>query len=155
MNRREALLNPAWAVIPAFITAFIFIGMAEEFGWRGYVLPRFQAKWNALVSSLLLGGLWALWHVGEWFYRGSNLYQRNFWEWAVGMILLSIVMTWVFNNTKGSIFPAALIRALWNTGIIWHRSDWRFYGVLLLTAILIVVIFGPKDLMRHRVKTIP
>jgi membrane protease YdiL (CAAX protease family) len=41
--------------------------MSEEFGWRGYVLPRFQAKWNALVSSVVLGAIWASWHVPLWF----------------------------------------------------------------------------------------
>ena len=43
--------NPQWSVIPMFIMAFIFNGVFEEFGWRGYVLPRFQARWNALTSS--------------------------------------------------------------------------------------------------------
>jgi membrane protease YdiL (CAAX protease family) len=70
--------NPPWSVIPMFIMAFIFNGVFEEFGWRGYVLPRFQVKWNALASSIILGVLWAAWHWGQWFVPGSNLYQRNF-----------------------------------------------------------------------------
>ena len=137
-------------VIPPFITAFIFNGMLEEFGWRGYVLPRFQARWNALPSSLILGVIWGAWHIGQWFVPGSNLYQRNFWLWGLGTILLSILMTWIFNNTKGSVLAASLFHAMINTGIILFQLDWRYYGVELLAVILIVIIFGPKSLVRRR-----
>lgn len=112
-----SLPNPPWMIIPPFITGFVFTGMFEEFGWRGYVLPRFQARWNALTSSLLLGVIWAAWHIGQWFVPGTNLHQRNFWLWGLGTILLSILMTWIFNNTKGSILAAALFHAMINTGI--------------------------------------
>jgi len=44
--------NPFWMIIPLFLATFITSGMGEEFGWRGYVLPRLQAKWNALTSSM-------------------------------------------------------------------------------------------------------
>ena len=95
-----------------FIMAFIFNGMFEEFGWRGYVLPRFQARWNALASSLILGVIWAAWHAGQWFVPGSNLYHRDFWLWSLGTILLSILMTWIFNNTKGSVLAASLLHGM-------------------------------------------
>lgn len=142
--------NPPWTIISVFITAFIFNGILEEFGWRGYVLPRFQVRWNALTSSIILGAIWASWHIGEWFIPGSHLYQRNFWLWALGMILLSILMTWVFNNTKGSVLSAVLIHAMANTGIIWARMDWRYYGIELLAVILIVIIFGSRNLAKQR-----
>jgi membrane protease YdiL (CAAX protease family) len=142
--------NPPWTIISVFITAFIFNGILEEFGWRGYVLPRFQVSWNALTSSIILGAIWASWHIGEWFIPGSHLYQRNFWLWALGMILLSILMTWVFNNTKGSVLSAVLIHAMANTGIIWALMDWRYYGIELLAVILIVIIFGSRNLAKQR-----
>lgn len=142
--------NPPWSVIPMFIMAFIFNGMFEEFGWRGYVLPRFQARWNALASSLTLGVIWAAWHAGQWFVPGSNLYQRDFWLWSLGTILLSILMTWIFNNTKGSVLAASLLHGMANTGIFWFQLDWRYYVIELIAVVLIVIIFGTNNLVREK-----
>ena len=142
--------KPPWMVIVFFLQAFVSSGILEEFGWRGYALPRFQARWNALTSSIILGVIWASWHIGQWFIPGSNLYQRNFAEWALGMVLLSILMTWIFNHTKGSVLAAALFHGMINTGIIWFQLDWRYYGIELLAVILIVILFGARDLVRRR-----
>jgi hypothetical protein len=148
------LANQPWMVIPVipqFIVAFIFNGMTEEFGWRGYALPRFQVRWNALTSSIVLGAIWASWHIPLWFVPGHPLSQRNFWEWALGMILLTIIMTWIFNNTKGSVLAAVLFHAMINTGIVWCcGSVWHYYGVELFAVILIVIIFGARNLVRQR-----
>ena len=140
--------DPLWTILTFFLTAFVGNGIAEEFGWRGFVLPRFQAKWNALASSLSLGIIWALWHAGQWFIPNSHLYGRNVWLWGGGMLLLSILMTWVFNNTKGSVLSAVLIHAMWNTGTFWHKVDWRFYTVLLAAVVTIVAVFGAKELVK-------
>lgn len=143
--------TPPWSILFSFVLAFIFNGVFEEFGWRGYVLPRFQARWNALTSSIILGVIWAAWHFGQWFVPGSNLYERNFWLWSLGTILLSILITWIFNNTHGSVLAASLFHGMINTGTFWFQLDWRFYVIELLAVILIVIIFGPKTLVRQRV----
>ncbi len=141
--------DPAWIILTSFLYAFIFNGVLEEFGWRGYVLPRFQTRWSALVSSLILGVLWVAWHAGQWFVPGSSLYGRDFWLWSLGMILLTIIMTWIFNNTKGSVLAAALFHGTINTGIFAFLLDWRYYVIELLAVIFIVIIFGPKDLVKR------
>ena len=145
--------SPLWTYIPLFLQAFVVSGMVEEFGWRGYVLPRFQAKWSALVSSLVLGPIWTCWHIQAFFIPGLPLYQRNFWVYALWVILMSIVYTWIFNNTKGSVLAAALIHASMNTPVFLipeQSLSWYYYGILLLVVILIVVIFGPKNLVRQK-----
>jgi membrane protease YdiL (CAAX protease family) len=145
-----SLPDPPWMVIVTFISAFIFNGLTEEFGWRGYALPRFQAKWNALTSSILLGIIWAAWHIPSFFVQGRPLYHANFWVWAPNIILLSIIYTWIFNNTKGSVLAAALFHAMTNTSIIMLPSIKNYYGVLVLAIIIIVIFFGPKNLVRQR-----
>lgn len=143
--------NPLWTIIPLFLQMFVATGMGEEFGWRGYVLPRFQAKWSALVSSIVLGLIWALWHIQAFFIPGLPLYQRNFLEYVPGIILASIVYTWIFNNTKGSVLAAALIHTAMNTSVVPIQSSlWYYYGILLLAVILVVIIFGPKNLVRQK-----
>jgi membrane protease YdiL (CAAX protease family) len=147
------LPDPPWMILPFFLQAFILSGMGEEFGWRGYALPRFQAKWNALTSSMILGLLWVAWHIPFFFIHNQPLYQRNFWEWFPIILLSSIIYTWIFNNTKGSILAAALFHASFNSSIVvlpTHASLWYYYGSLLLAVMLIVIIFGPKNFMRQR-----
>jgi hypothetical protein len=60
-------------------------------------------------------------------------------------------MTWIFNNTKGSVLAVALFHATINTGVFALHLDWRYYVIELLVVILIVIIFGPKDLVRKQV----
>jgi uncharacterized protein len=145
---------PLWANVPLFLQAFVSSGMGEEFGWRGYVLPRFQAKWNALASSMVLGLIWAAWHIPAFIMPDiSPLYQKNFLQWIPGILLTSIVYTWIFNNTKGSVLAAALIHASWNASVIilpTQSSLWYFYGIILLVDILIVILFGSKNFVRQK-----
>jgi len=143
---------------PNFISPLLFgiiIGIEEEFGWRGYVLPRFQAKWNALTSSVILGVLWAPYHLGNWFLPpGQALRQDSFWEFSLWIILISIFTTWIFNNTNGSILAAVLFHAITTNGIVgccgvtWAMK--LLLGIYIVAAILIVIIFGPKNLVRQK-----
>jgi hypothetical protein len=144
--------TPLWMSILALIAAFFYSGVAEEFGWRGYVLPRFQARWSALTSGIVLGLIWMTWHVPFFFTPGLPLYQRDFWQWAPWLLMTSILQTWFFNNTKGSVLAAALFHATMNASFVilpTLDSAWYYYGLLFLAIILIVVIFGPKNFVRE------
>jgi uncharacterized protein len=83
----------------------------EEIGWRGFALPRLQRLHGPLVGSLLLGALWGLWHlplflIPSWDTpHGRPLDIALFVIWAMA---ITIVFTWIFNNTKGSVLLAIL-----------------------------------------------
>jgi membrane protease YdiL (CAAX protease family) len=92
-----------------------FLGGAqgEEPGWRGFALPRLQRRYGPFVGSLILGPLWAMWHlpvfwVPAWNYPPTLL---NIVMFVIAAIAFTLVMTWVFNNTKGSVFIAVLVHA--------------------------------------------
>ena len=146
------LPDPPWKFFTVFITVFIY-AMGEEFGWRGYVLPRLQVRWSALTSSILVGLLWAGYHLGNYVLTGSHA-GLTFWEYTLRVILLSILYTWVFNNTKGSVLAVVLFHAASNVNIFWTEfvlnNLWPYFGVLLAMAILILAIFGPKNLVRQK-----
>jgi membrane protease YdiL (CAAX protease family) len=141
------LPDPPWMVIVTFLSAFVFNGMFEEFGWRGYVLPRFQARWNALTSSLILGFIWASWHFGQWLVPEIGR-QESIWGFTLRIILETIIITWIFNNTKGSVLAASLYHAMMNTAPVGVGSVWFYFGVQLLVIILIVIYFGPKSFVK-------
>lgn len=90
--------------------------LGEEPGWRGYALPRMQAlpwrEWKspALASSLTLGLIWGFWYLPQWLTRGHPL-SETFLGWTILSLLAdSILFTWVFNHTRGSLFLALLFR---------------------------------------------
>jgi membrane protease YdiL (CAAX protease family) len=137
-------------ILPLLLSGLI-IGIQEEVGWRGYALPRFQARWGALTSSIILGAIWAPYHIGNWLI-GERM--DSFLEFSLWIILISIFTTWIFNNTNGSILAAVLFHAVVTNGIAgccgvtWAME--LLLGIYLLAAIIIVAIFGPKDLVRQK-----
>ena len=106
------LATPTTAV--AFVFTLLMMGpIPEELGWRGYALVRLQAKWNALTSSLILGAIWALYHVPLFFMPGSFHHSQGagstwFWLFMVQVVGMAVVMSWIFNNTRGSTLAAIL-----------------------------------------------
>jgi len=152
------LFEDAWLTgfIGVLITnTFINGGMSEEFGWRGYVLPRFQAKWNALASSVVLGVVWASWHIPLWFIPEDEHSETFFGTRLVAWLAISVMMTWIFNNTNGSVLAVMVFHGSANaTGgsLFWccGSSLWHYRGVEVVAAVLLIAIFGPTELVRRR-----
>jgi membrane protease YdiL (CAAX protease family) len=100
-----------------FVGIFLGTGLPEEIGWRGFALPRMQQRHGPLASSVLLGTLWAFWHLLSFLLPahgggpGANLAASliNFAVFLVMVVALTIVITWVYNHTQGSLFIASLV----------------------------------------------
>ena len=80
----------------------IFVALGEEVGWRGYALPALQARYGALISSVILGVAWALWHLPLFFNPDTSYSDLHFGLWLGYLIPLTILITWVFNSTGGA-----------------------------------------------------
>ncbi|MBL8061785.1 MAG: CPBP family intramembrane metalloprotease [Anaerolineales bacterium] len=153
----NALTNPASIILSIlFATLFPFI---EELGWRGYLLDRLQEKYSALVSSLILGILWSLWHLPTFFIRDS--YQASlgigtpaFWWFFAGIVPLTFVFTWIYNNTNRSTLAVILFHAMVNfTGELFTLSERAdTYSILLwfVAAIGITVIWSAKAITQRK-----
>ena len=99
-------------LIPKFIFILLFIGVGEETGWRGFALPELQKRLSPVVASLVLGAIWAAWHI--------PLFGVEFVPavvpWFVLSVLAGAVMaTWLFNAARGSLLPLPLFHAMVNT----------------------------------------
>jgi membrane protease YdiL (CAAX protease family) len=158
-------LKPFSNFLPLLILLTIFAGMGEEFGWRGFALPRLQARYGALVSSLIVGVIWAVWHIPLSFTQGTIQYR---WQQEVGLIpailgysvfviAWSIQYAWVFNNARGSVLLAAVQHGAvnaWNGYIDVYRG--HFGGVVAymvvswVVSIIIVLIAGATNLSRTK-----
>jgi membrane protease YdiL (CAAX protease family) len=90
--------------------------LLEEGGWRGFVLPRMERLHGPLLASVVLGILWALWHLPEFLVPswtaamggGSIVVITLF---TITAVTFTIVITWVFNNTRASLLLAILVHA--------------------------------------------
>lgn len=144
-------------IIPFAIMRLVYGPLPEELGWRGYALDRLQRKWNALVSSLVLGVIWAVWHTPMFFIRGSlmsevfPLWSTKFWvAMGPGILAGAVVMTWIYNNTQRSTLAAILFHFMMNfTGeFLRLPGDIKTYQFVWLTIIAIVVtlVYGPATL---------
>jgi membrane protease YdiL (CAAX protease family) len=169
----KALGNPSAGLKPGetvmsmagTILFTLFSGpVAEELGWRGFALPRLQSKYNALISSLILGVIWCCWHIPLFFVTGATQMSIPFPIYLVLVVTLTIYMTWLYNNTQGSLIIAILAHFTYNltgflTGPLGLIPAMLFYmtaGPLLgLIVVAIIFIFGPRYLSKKPVAELP
>lgn len=128
MIREELTLLPLYLVMVVLMPWNGPVG--EEFGWRGFALPRLQNKYGPLFASLVIGTIWGIWHLPTFFAPQGVVGAMAA---AVGMIFIvpytlgtianSIFMTWVYNKSKASALIA---------GIVWHAAI-NFWAPVLLS----------------------
>lgn len=131
-------------VISAIPGAFM-----EELGWRGFALPRLQGRTTALTASVILGFVWGLWHIPSMFFFGQTD-ALSIVIAVINFIPATILFTWLFNNTKGSLLLATLFHAS-------TQYSNNFLGVIptqtanilvWLIAILIISLTGVANLSK-------
>ncbi|URZ00527.1 CPBP family intramembrane glutamic endopeptidase [Clostridium felsineum] len=134
-------------ILISTISILIFGGsLGEEIGWRGYLLPRFQEKSSPLKSGLLIGIVWACWHIPLFLISGTSQYGIPFALFLILDIYISVLITWVFNRTNGSLIFPILIHTSYNVSLnlvhglmpisFLFALIWIIFG--LLTTIFIV-----------------
>jgi membrane protease YdiL (CAAX protease family) len=146
-----------------FLLSLLIPGLAgtwEEPGFRGYALPRLQFRYSALIASLILGVLWAFWHL-PFVVTGEQI-----WIDAILFIIeWSIVYTWLFNNAKGSVLIVMLFHAMNNTfssafesqmfsGADSVNQAWLRLALWGVVAIVLVVVYGSQHLSRKHSKQV-
>jgi len=110
-----ALREGPFVLLPLFLMILALTdGLGEELAWRGFALPRLLARHNALMASLILGVLWALWHLPLVWTESAPLYQQPVWLLLFDMTAKSILFAWVFLHTRGSVLLAVLFHASTN-----------------------------------------
>lgn len=137
--------------------AIVLLGgpISEEFGWRGFLLPRLQNKIHPFFSAVIVGVIWSLWHVPMFFIE-KTVYS-NFTIYTLVTILLSIEITWMYNRTQGSLIFPILLHGLDNTyaviikisGSQMGKADDISYVVLTITSAILVMDMFRSSLRRR------
>ena len=133
-----ASIGLAGAVALDFFYNLLPNGLSEEPGWRGFALPRLQARHSPLAASLILWVLWAIWHAPAYFggFAAQSLADTLI-EWTF-MLPVAIVFTWLYNRAKGSLLATALLHAAMNTTA--HFVPITLGGIMLLGAFVVFIV---------------
>jgi len=132
-------IKEQWYYLPLFFLITIVGGpLGEEFGWRGFALPRLQEQTTPLLASVVLGLIWGLWHIPQFFNPTAVHYELGLARlplYVLAEVGLATIMTWVYNKTRGSLLVG---------GLIYHNAD-NFWGVVLLTAATFTTAMNGSD----------
>jgi membrane protease YdiL (CAAX protease family) len=132
---------------PLALLLFVLV-IGEELGWRGYALPQLQARFGALGASLFLGLLWAGWHLPNQLIPGLEFYGYGFPAFALYVVSMTVLFTWLANRTRGSVLLAWLFHGAINQLIFFNSAIdivqrwWLSAAVYGLFAALIVLAGG-------------
>lgn len=146
---------PILVGIPMFLLFFI-AACGEELGWQGYAYERLAQNRSALTTGLILGVIWALWHVIPYFQTGSSL-TWVVWQCAV-TVWLRVLMVWVYENTGKSLFSAIVFHTMINVSAFLFPNYGSYYDpfiatmVLMSVALVIVGLWG-KTLKSDRINS--
>lgn len=136
---REALAQPPLPELLAMVGFMLILGPMEELGWRGYALPILQRAMAPVWAGLLVGAVWALWHVPAFFLSGTPQSSWQVLPFILGAISVSVILTGFFNAARGSILVAILFHWQLNMPMWPDAQPWDMYLFILLAVIVVWV----------------
>lgn len=137
-----------------FFSIFLIGAIGEEIGWMGYVIDPMQNRWGALKAGIILGSIWAIWHIIPY----SQVHQTPMWivGQCISTVFLRVIMVWIYNNTDKSVFAVILFHAMINVSIFLFPNYGSHYNpfvgaiFIILTAVIVIFLWGSKTLARYR-----
>ncbi len=152
-----AALSPAQmsgvGVMLLIVFAYVMLGIwGEEVGWRGYALPELQRRFHPLVATLILGVMWGLWHLPYFGIPGGVHQQMGLPYFMVAAVGYTILYTWVYNGSGGSLLLMCMLHAANNTTVSTTMTIFPALiadpvfslAVLALFDVLVIVLAGPR-----------
>jgi membrane protease YdiL (CAAX protease family) len=147
----------------AVTLVLIFVINSEEIAWRGFAIPRLQARHSALTASVFLGVFEGLFHLPYFFRASSDQAAAGLPAFMLGSIAGAIIFTWLFNNTRGSLLAVMLFHTFQNMWIEVFPApaadralaQWAFTALLVVLALVLVAVFAPARLSRRPAAGLP
>jgi len=146
----EISLLSGLTLFPVFFVA----ALGEELGWSGYIIDPMQERWGALRASIVLGIIWAAWHVVPFMQVPRSP------VWIVSQCLFiaaaRVLQVWLYNNTGKSVFGQAVFHAMLNVSWQLFPNNGSHYDpriaapVVVVMAVLVAVVWGPRTLQQYR-----
>jgi membrane protease YdiL (CAAX protease family) len=147
----EADYLPYLGLLGSLLLWLLTYGLGEETGWRGYALPHLQRKYSAATATLILAVLWAFWHVPAFFYRDTYVQMGilGFPMFLVSITFATMVFTWLYNSTFGSLLLVILFHGFFNWLSV-SEAGGASAGIIMsvpviLWALYVVRRYGPEN----------
>ena len=124
---------------------FLSYGLGEETGWRGFALPHLQKNRSASSATLILAFLWAGWHLPAFFFRDTyvELGVLGFPMFAIMMLFTTMVFTWLYNSTSGSVWIAIVFHAFFNWLSV-SEAGGQYVASLMSVPVIVWAFFIPR-----------
>jgi len=137
------VLDLGAAAVLMFAALLLTDGLGEEPGWRGYALPHWLSRNGALTASIGLGAVWAFWHLPLMFTAGSTMNGSPFAFHLLDLSAASVLYTWLFLRTRGSVLPVIVLHAsfnLWTPVAVPSGTVGQLAVVLVVKWLLVAVV---------------
>jgi membrane protease YdiL (CAAX protease family) len=141
--------------LPVVFLFFFILAAGEEVGWMGYAFEPLEARGGALKASLVLGMIWAFWHVPFFVFMMRD--RMILVAQILTLVGTRVLVAWIFNNTGKSVFAAIVFHAADNTALVTLPQiqaipTWAVLhcGLVLVAAVAITLLWGPRTLSRFR-----
>ena len=143
----HALPAPTLAGMLGLMAFMLVLGPVEEFGWRGVALPLLQRRLAPVWAGGLLGLIWGLWHLPAFYLSGTPQGAWDFTPFLVGSVAVSVILTPLFNDARGSILLAMLFHFQLNNPLWPDAQPWDM-ALFALTALCVVWLFRRRMFRR-------
>jgi membrane protease YdiL (CAAX protease family) len=144
---RDALAWPDPVALLAASAFMLVLGPMEEFGWRGFALPLLQRRLSPVWAGLILGLIWGAWHLPAFYLSGTPQSGWDFMPFLVGSVAVSVIVTPLFNASRGSILLSMLFHFQLNNPL-W--PDAQPYDMYLFAAAAAVIVWLNRAVMFTR-----
>ena len=150
-----------WRELPErFLFIFLFIGLGEEPGWRGYMLEKLQIRRSALNATMILAPLWAIWHLPL---IGNEFPPSLVPQFLIALFAATVLSTWIYNRTRGSILLPMMFHATVNSigaGFLFPMFSgvdlmrlWWIQSILWLLVSLVILKWNGMERYQEKAET--
>jgi len=157
----ESLISQPLLILPMFFFMFFLGGsVQEEFGWRGFALPRLMMRRTPFISALVLGLIWGIWHLPLFYISSLSQTYMNFGVFMILTLCFSVIMTVFYLSSGRNLFTALLFHTSVNTSLSLfppieqvpggNQTAFTLLSLLYLSVTLTVIIFQRKRLFKKQ-----
>ena len=142
------------SVVPVFLVLFFVSAVCEQTGWTAYAHDPLETRRGALPAALIVGLVWGVWHIVPML-QIPRPPTWVFWQ-CLGMIPFRVLIVWIYNNTRKSVFATILFQAVSNVSQFSfpnygsHYDPFFTFVILAAAAITVAVVWGPRTLANNR-----
>ncbi len=145
LGRGSAPAFAGWSAVFSALTVMFLLEpgpIGEELGWRGFVLPRMLERWSPRAAGLILGVIWAVWHLPAFFIGGTPQTRLSLPIFLLGAVALSVLFTALFVRTAGSVLLAILLHRMANSANDLVEIPFEPYALGIGIVAVLLLAFG-------------